>query len=189
MKTHRHAISFSRAPQNIKLVPTKRSNGVTDQATYEQGRRDGEKALQEQLLQQRNDLLALERGVLDSLQQILPRIIQEGEQAMTLLCLEVAQKLVADLPITAEMVSASIQEALDQIQEATEYHIDIHPEDWALLEKFNSPLLQNTSQRQILHFHKSEDMSRGGVQVRTRFGRIDARRETKLEFIQQTLLA
>ena len=33
------------------------------QAAYENGRRDGERALSEQLLQQRADLLTLEQGV------------------------------------------------------------------------------------------------------------------------------
>ena len=38
-----------------------------EQAAYERGRRDGEKALSEQLLQQRGELLELQKGVLDSL--------------------------------------------------------------------------------------------------------------------------
>jgi flagellar biosynthesis/type III secretory pathway protein FliH len=41
----------------------------------------------------------------------------------------------------------------------------------------------------VLHFHPSEDIRRGGVLIKTRFGILDASRENKLEMIEQGLLS
>ena len=43
-----------------------------EEAAYENGRQEGERALSEQLLQQRNEIVQLQNGVMNSLQQILP---------------------------------------------------------------------------------------------------------------------
>src|SRR5262249_49671818 len=53
-----------------------------EQAAFENGRREGERALGGQLLQQRNELVELQNGILNSLQQTLPRLIQENETAL-----------------------------------------------------------------------------------------------------------
>jgi len=56
-----------------------------EQAAYERGRLDGEKALNERLMQQRNELLELQQGVLKSLQQAVPQVMRDCEQALTAL--------------------------------------------------------------------------------------------------------
>src|SRR5262249_28092106 len=73
-------------------------------AAYERGKRDGEKALSEQLLQQRSELLELQRGVIDSLQRVVPSLVRETESALVDLALEAAKKVVAGVPITAKTV-------------------------------------------------------------------------------------
>ena len=70
-----------------------------EEAAYENGRRDGERALSEQLLQQRNEMVELQNGVVNSLQRTLPQMIQETETTLINLALESAQKIVAGLPI------------------------------------------------------------------------------------------
>src|SRR4051812_21838917 len=83
-----------------------------DRAVFERGRIEGEKHLSEQLLQQRGDLLSLQQGVLKSLQEAVPQVVRDCEQALTALTVEIAQKLVANLPISAEMVEGTVREAL-----------------------------------------------------------------------------
>ena len=53
-----------------------------EKAAYEQGRRDGEQALSEQLLQQRNEMVELQNGVVHSLKQMLPQMAHEMESAL-----------------------------------------------------------------------------------------------------------
>ncbi len=160
-----------------------------DHAAYERGRREGEEALGVQLVRQRGELLELQNGVLDSLQQIIPRLSGECERELIGLAIEVAQKLVAGLPISAEMVETVVREALAQVEESAGFTIHLHPEDLALLEKVNSPLLLPRGGMDRVNFQAADTVSRGGCLVHTRFGTIDARRETKIELLQKAMFS
>jgi flagellar assembly protein FliH len=158
-----------------------------EQSAFERGRRDGENALSAQLLQQRNEMVELQNGILASLRQSVPKVIQDTENALISLALESAQKIIAGLPVSVEMVEAVVREAVRQVEDAAEITVQLHPEDLALLRKHNSPLLNGLPETGSLRFTHSSDVTRGGCLVQTRFGLIDARRETKLEQLRQTL--
>lgn len=160
-----------------------------EQAAHERGRLDGERALSEQLLQQRNEMVELQRGVVDSLRRALPQVVLEAQTALINLALESAQKIVAGLPVNPEMIEAIVREALRQVEDTAEIAIQLHPEDLALLRKHNSPILNGVPEAGPLRFTSSADVTRGGCLVQTRFGLIDARRETKMEQLRQTLAA
>jgi flagellar assembly protein FliH len=160
-----------------------------EQAAHERGRLDGERALSQQLLQQRNEMAELQRGVVDSLRRALPQVILEAQTALIQLALESAQKIVAGLPVSPEMIEAVVREALRQVEDTAEIAIQLHPEDLALLRKHNSPILNGVPEAGPLRFTGSADVTRGGCLVQTRFGLIDARRETKVEQLRQTLAA
>jgi flagellar biosynthesis/type III secretory pathway protein FliH len=119
-------------------------------------------------LQQRNEMVELQNGVVASLRLTVPQVVNETESTLINLALESAQKIIAGMPVSAEMIEAVVREAVREIEDAAEITIQLHPEDLALLRKHNSPL-------------------RGGCIVQTRFGLIDARRETKLEQLRQIL--
>jgi flagellar assembly protein FliH len=158
-----------------------------EKAAYEQGRRDGEKALDEQLLQQRNEMIELQSGMVHSLQEMLPRMSQEMETALVQLALEAAKKMVAGLEIDVKTVEAVVREALGQVQDMSEISIQLHPEDLALLRKYESPLLHGLPETGPLRFVNSTEVERGGCIVRTRFGLVDAQRETKLEQLRKAV--
>jgi|WetSurMetagenome_2_1015567.scaffolds.fasta_scaffold183785_2 flagellar assembly protein FliH len=158
-------------------------------AAYERGRCEGEKALSEQLVRQRAELHAVEKGVLESLRQAVPQVVRDTEHALTALALEVAQRLVAGLPVSVEMIEGAIREALAQVEESTEFHLYLHPEDLEMLRRVDSALLHATGSSERMHFHPAPEVSRGGCLLKTRFGIIDAQRETKLELIKQAVLA
>ena len=189
-------ISFARPLRNVQVARASCAPSTTetgqpsssdlDQA-YERGRRDGERALSEQLLQQRAEMAELQRGVLDVLRRIVPQVVKETETTLIRLALESAQKLVADMPISAEMIEAVVRNALRQVEDTSEITVQLHPADLALLQKNDSSLLKDFSGGNALRFASSSEVSRGGCLVQTRFGTIDARRETKLEALQRTL--
>ena len=158
-----------------------------EQAAYERGRRDGEQALSEQLLQQRNETAELQQGILDSLRRLIPRVGQEAESSLIQLALESARKIVADLPISLAMVENVVREALRQVEDTAEIVIQLHPEDLTLMRKHNSSLLNGLPETGPLRFTGSAEVSRGGCIVQTRFGLVDARRETKLEQLREAL--
>jgi len=158
-----------------------------EQAAYERGRRDGARMQHEQLAAQKNELKDFQNGVLESLRGAVPQVIQETELALINLALESAQKIVAGLPISVELVEAVIREAVRQTEDSAEIIVQLHPDDLALLRQNNSPVLTGLPESGPLRFISSAEVSRGGCLVQTRFGLIDARRETKIEQLRQTL--
>ncbi|MBC8095352.1 MAG: hypothetical protein H7Y43_06045 [Akkermansiaceae bacterium] len=157
------------------------------QSAYERGRLEGQKSLSEQLVQQRVEMLELQQGVLTSLRNAVPQLIQDSEKALIDLALEVAQKIVADIPISAEAVEAAVREAASQIEHNTDITVQLHPEDLALLRKHNSPIFEGLPGADTLKFSGSPEVTRGGCIIQTRFGLLDARRETKIEQLRKTL--
>jgi flagellar assembly protein FliH len=158
-----------------------------EKAAYEQGRRDGELSLGEQLLKQRNEMFELQNGIIDSLKQMLPKMVLETESALIQLALEAAKKMVAGLKITEKTVEAVVREALKQVQDMSDISIQLHPEDLALLRKHQSPLLEGLPETGPLRFVASTEVTRGGCIVQTRFGLVDAQRETKLEQLRKAV--
>ena len=189
------SILFPEAPQNVRLLVQAPMQDwqehlrEREQAAYEKGRRDGQRALGEQMLQQRNEMVELQNGVLLSLKQSLPKMIRENESALMNLALELAQKIVAGMPVDPAMLEAVVQEALQQASDTAGVVIKLHPDDLALLRKHNSPLLNGLPETGSLRFTVSPEVTRGGCVVQTRFGQIDARRETKVEQLRLTLTA
>jgi flagellar assembly protein FliH len=189
------SILFPEAPQNVRLLVKapvqdwQEHLREREQAAYEKGRRDGQRALGEQMLQQRNEMVELQNGVLLSLKQSLPKMIRENESALMNLALELAQKIVAGVPVDPAMLEAVVQEALQQASDTAGVVIKLHPDDLALLRKHNSPLLNGLPETGSLRFTVSPEVTRGGCVVQTRFGQIDARRETKVEQLRLTLTA
>jgi flagellar assembly protein FliH len=158
------------------------------QASYDLGRIDGEKALSEQLLKQRAETHELFQGLLTSLRQAVPQVIRDTESMMVSLTLEVAQKLVADMPVSAAMVEAVVHDALGQVESTAQVTVRLHPADLKLLQKAHSSLLVTDEGANEFRFLGSPDVTRGGCLVQTRFGVVDARRETKFDLLKRNLL-
>ena len=160
---------------------------VREAAAYQRGCRDGEAALNEQLVQQRAEVAELQRGILESLSGAFPQVVKESETALIGLALEAASRIVAGLPIDVKLVEAVVLEALRQVEDSAEILVQVHAEDLGLLRKHDSQILNGLPDKGPLRFISSSEVTRGGCLVQTRFGLIDARREVKLEQLVQTV--
>lgn len=160
-----------------------------EKAAYARGAHDSEKTLRRELLQQRAELLELHQGVVSALRSIVPQVGADTEKALVNLALEAAQKIVAGMPIAPKMVEAVVREAVGQAEDSAEITIHLHPDDLALLRKHQSPILQGLPETGPLRFANSSEVTRGGCMVHTRFGLLDARRETKIEQLRNALTA
>jgi flagellar assembly protein FliH len=192
MKVARELVPLSAPLKDVRLVRSGSRSALHQedlQSSYERGRIEGERALGEQLVRQRAELLELQSGVLASLQAAIPQVARECERALVELALEAAQRLVGGLPLSAEMIEAAVREACAAVQDTSDFTVQLHPDDLALLERAHSPLLLPQGAQDRIRFQPASAVSRGGCLVQTRFGVIDARRETKFEILRQTLLA
>ncbi|HTR40579.1 MAG TPA: FliH/SctL family protein [Pseudomonadales bacterium] len=192
MKWH-NSITLEQPLADVRLrVAAPASTGAEpaqeqEQAAYERGRRDAEQLFGGQLLQQRNEMAELQNGVIKSIQQMFPQMAREMETALIQLALESVKKVVAGVKIDAKIVEAVVREALSQVQDTADISIQLNPEDLALLRKSKSPLLEELPGIGSLRFVTSADVTRGGCMIQTRFGIVDAQRETKLEQIQKAV--
>jgi flagellar assembly protein FliH len=158
-------------------------------AGYEAGFIEGERVLSEQLLKQRTEVHELMQGTLNSLRQAVPQVIRDAENMLVSLALEVAQKLVSDMPISVPMLEAAVRDALAQVEGTTRLTVRLHPSDLELLQKSGSQLLPGNEGSEEVRFLGSPEVARGGCLVQTRFGTVDARRETKFDLLKRNLVA
>lgn len=191
MKADRE-IKFSAPVREVKLVRSGTRDALLQQdlkSSFERGRIEGERNLSAQLVQQRSEVMELQTGVLSALRDAVPQVARDCERVLVTLALEAAQRLVGGLPVSQEMIEAAVKEACSQVEDSAELNVQLHPDDLALLEKVNSPLLFPQGGMDKIHFHGSAQVTRGGCLVQTRFGVIDARRETKFELLKAALSA
>jgi flagellar biosynthesis/type III secretory pathway protein FliH len=158
-------------------------------AQYQLGLADGEKALTEKLYRQRAEIHELTHGFLESLRKAVPQVVRDTENSLVSLALTVAQKLVAGMPVSAEMVEAAVRDALAQLEGTARFTVRLHRDDLDLLEKAGSPLLKAGENSAEFRFIASAEVPRGGCIIETDFGTIDARRETKFELLKRSLAA
>jgi flagellar assembly protein FliH len=186
-------IQINRPPKDVKLLANAPALNWEDllrqceAAAYAQGRRDGETALNEQLVRQRAELAELQTGVLMSLQNAIPEVVGATERAVIHLALESAQKIVAQLPIDVGLVEAVVREALEKVKDTAEVAVHLNPDDLALLRHTQSAVPAGTPEMSTIKFVAAPEVTRGGCLVQTRFGLIDARREGKWEHLTQSI--
>lgn len=195
-------VNFSEPLQAVRVVPGLKSTSPTtvsgisslavgelEKAAYERGRRDAEKSLQEQLIQQRAELATLQHGALRAVKDSISQVVQQSEALLVDLALEVACRLVSELPINREMVAANVREALNQIEGTSEITLQLHPEDLSLFEQIDTLDRPGAPGVESIKLQPNPAVTRGGCLVHTRFGVIDNQRETKLRNLKQTLAA
>jgi len=147
----------------------------------------GQKSLGEQLVQQRGELLQIQNGILRELHNSIPKLIQECEKDLVSLALETAQRVVGAIPISTEIVESAVREAVEEVKGSTEYEVRLNPEDLELLKRNQSGVLPANENKDIT-FAADPAVSRGGCLVQTRFGTIDALRETKFNRVKESAL-
>lgn len=196
MKPWRENIRLSQPLRDTRLIGSRSTQEEFDrlvkereEIAYEKGRQAGEQALSHQLMEQRRELLELQQGVLESLAQSVPLLLRETEGVLVELAVEAARKWMAAQPVDAPAIEACVREAMDQMDEATEFNIQLNAEDMALLEKQQSPLIPAPNVPARIRLSPSAEVPRGGCIVQTRFGTVDARRESKITRFKQALQA
>ena len=189
----RESIQFTAPPRNVRLAEKiaapdlARQLKAAERAGYERGVIAGESALSEQLLRQRAELMELHTVAITALQEAVPQVVRQTEDGLISLAFEIAQKLVAELPVTRELVAAAVREALAQVEDTSEFNVLLHPDDLELLGHAPAHDLGGEAEGRKMRFTASREVSRGGCIVQTRFGIIDTRRETKLAHVAATL--
>jgi flagellar biosynthesis/type III secretory pathway protein FliH len=191
MQSWRETIRFSQPPRRTEVTvswPAELEKRIQERerAAAERGRAEAQQLFSQQTIEQRQQLTALQDGILGALKDSIPGVVRDCETHLAGLALEVARKLVDGMPVSSEMIEAAISSAMRQVEESSHYTIFINPADLQLLESTSSAILGANDPRKIT-VTPSNEISRGGCIVETPFGRVDARRETKFELLKNAL--
>jgi len=189
------SISLGSPIRNVFLAGTPSAAACHDRAAqamrekeaFERGMAEGERRATEAREAGEKRLREAHAQVIERVAQAVPGIIRQSETALIQLAIEVARKLVADLPITPEMVGASVRAALGEVAEEADCVVHLNPADLELFQHASLELVHSSSSGRKVRFQASPDVTPGGCMVETRFGIVDARRETKLRLIERSV--
>jgi flagellar biosynthesis/type III secretory pathway protein FliH len=154
---------------------------------FQKGFEAGQKALGEQLVEQRKQLLDLQNGLLRSLEKSLPGIAAECEKSLVLLALESARRVVHDTPINVALIEKTVLAALAELKDTADYEVLLHPEDLALLVQVQSGIVPPAESKRI-RFTADPAIARGDCVVNTRHGSIAATREQIFQKLESAVL-
>ena len=155
-------------------------------AEYEEKMQHLRHELQQAQQAQVGELLAkMEQGVHDQVQQRL----QFLESELVEFSAEAAIRLVNNLPISTDILEASIGDALSHCENDLEVSVHLNPTDLKLLKESGSELLADSPHQRNIRFLKDDEIARGGCLVETRCGVIDGRRETREQLLRDTVNA
>ena len=191
MQSWRETIRFAQPPRRAELTASwsavlEKRIAERERDATEKGRAEAQQLFSQQLIEQRQQLIALQEGILGALKDSIPGVVRDCETHVAALALEVARKLIDGMPVSAEMIEAAISTAMRQVEESSHYTIFINPADLELLQSASASILGANDTRKIT-VTASNEISRGGCIVETPFGRVDARRETKFDLLKNAL--
>ena len=123
----------------------------------------------------------------NNVQEQVQKRLRELEGELVEFAAEAAVRLVNDLPISTEILEASILDALKHCENDIEVSVHLNPADLKMLKESGSELLSDSPHQRRVRYLKDEEVSRGGCLVETRCGVIDGRRETREKLLMETV--
>ncbi len=179
----------------IVFETTEESLQTREQAGYERGQKEAEERSVRKVEELRSewetghraDVIRVLEALNKSVHGKMTEMFRSLEKHVVMLAGEAAIKLTSGIPISSDMVEAYVGEAMTLVEQDTEVAIILHPEDLVLLEQHQSSLLNRAGAYPIIKFRADPKITRGGCLVETRFGELDARRETKIELLKKAV--
>lgn len=194
-KTSRSANGDATANDRNVLQAAEDALRAREEAGYERGKREAheecsrklDEARREWEASHRNETVRLLEELNTNIQSQVSDTFKALEKHLIMLAAEAAIKLTSGIPIGADMVEAYVREAINMVEQDTEITVLLHPMDLALLEQHQSSLLNRAGTSPVLRFRSDEKIGRGGCVLESRFGELDARRETKIELLKKAV--
>ena len=157
-----------------------------DEAAFQRGIDAARSLADQEMVEFRADIQHLSEGVLGKLTQLEPTLLAQLRDALPGLAVELARRLLAGYEPPPEVIARICEEALTEIfPERENLELVVSPRDAELLQKFNPAWLQRYPG---LRIRPDTSLNAGDCQVRSRFGLTDARIETKLGALENSLL-
>jgi flagellar biosynthesis/type III secretory pathway protein FliH len=162
-----------------EAVPAEEAKTRED-AAYAKGKRDAEIVCQRQIVQARADMANLQNRTLSAIEKNFKDLCDQFDEEMPELVMTIVGKVFEGIKLTRDDVARAIDSALTQTGSDTQ-NLAIR------LSNADFDLLQDTSSLKSrypdLIVETDPELKSGDVVIRSRFGTIDSRVETKLRRI------
>jgi flagellar assembly protein FliH len=144
-------------------------------------------AADQQMVELRVDLVQLSDGVLKKLSQLEPQLVAQLREALPGLAVDIGKRLLAGAEPSPERTAKLCEETLAELfPERENLELFVSASDAEALAQLNPGWMQRYPG---LRVRVEPSLQPGDCQVRSRFGLIDARRETKLAALAHSLSA
>ncbi len=185
-------VVFDRPLLGATAVGRARTRTVTEaelQDLREQARREGAEDARRfadaQMVEMRTEVQQLNESLFEALRQTEVRLSDQVRAALPGLAVEIGRRLLAGWEPPAEVVERICHEALDELfPETTGLELVVSARDAELLERLNPGWLAEFSSLKIT---TDTNLNSGDCLVRSRFGVVDARGNTRLRSLQDSL--
>jgi flagellar assembly protein FliH len=191
MAVHSKLISFDRpllaavgaGDTTLRHTETELANART--AGYRDGYDAAHAFFDVQIAQFRDEVHALQHGLLHSLPNLEAGMTQQLRSGLPLLALDIARRILAGFEPDADLLVKLCEEALEQLYpERENLELVVSTRDAGLLQKNMADI---ESRYPGLRLRVDATMRPGDCQVRSRFGLTDARLDAKLSAIHHEL--
>jgi flagellar assembly protein FliH len=190
---HNKLVAFDRPLIGVS-VPGHGSHVLTDaelealrQKAYQEGSDAAREFANQQLVEFRAEVQALQEGIFQRLSTIEPELQTQLRESLPALAVELARQLLAGFEPTAEQVVKLCEETLTQLYpERDNLELFLCPRDAALLDQVSTDW---KTKHPGVRVTVDAALGPGDCQVRSRFGLTDARRQAKLDTLSRELLS
>ena len=153
---------------------------------YQKGLKEASNQINQQILEQRSEVNHLRDRLFRSLEAGVANAITEVRAALPVLTMQALRRVLARAEMTSDSVAAIVDELLAEIgPDVGPIEVRLHPADLKLVEDLEPQLARV---HPGLRFVADEALGRGDSQAVTRYGKVDARVQNKLEKIEASLL-
>lgn len=153
--------------------------------SFDRGYAEASSQLNEQITKLQQDAQNLQDQILKGIQEKFTELTQEISERLPTLIVSLTRRALGGIELDEEKIKAIIQDNLKEVSDLTgPLTLFLSPQDYELMDKTDK---QFASKHAIINFEKDESLSSGDCLIKSSFGLIDGRMDTKLKKVKEEL--
>jgi len=189
-------VAVTTDPDGAKFIPIEEIHKIqtawneAHQSAYEEGRTAGHEAGLQQGLTKAEEVLKQFDGAIKDVVQQRASLLEEAKQKVLELVIQVSRKVTfdaveADPELTLRMISGVIDSLLDR----SRLKIKVNPAHLPIIEQHIETFMTGSTTIKEIAIEPDPRVKHGGCFIETPTGDIDARLESQLDVVEETILA
>jgi len=156
-----------------------------EQRGYARGRQEAEAFAQAQIVETRDEYLQVQEALFQRIHEQFEQMVSTVATRVPNLVLAMVRRLWGGLELTPESVRQNLEDLLREISpDGEQLQVLLCPEDFALLQESDKGQFASLNGLVLV---EDEGLEKGDCLIRSRFGTVDARIETKLKKVAEEM--